>query len=61
MNNLFVKLYVKSQELVSREEGQDLVEYALIIALVSVAAVAMLTPLATAIGAVFTDIEGYLK
>jgi pilus assembly protein Flp/PilA len=39
------------------EEGQTLVEYALIIALVSVALVAALTLLAGSIGNVFTNIE----
>jgi pilus assembly protein Flp/PilA len=39
------------------EEGQTLVEYALIIALVSIALVAALSLLATSIGNVFTNIE----
>jgi pilus assembly protein Flp/PilA len=39
------------------EEGQTLVEYALIIALVSVALVAALSLLATNIGNVFKNIE----
>ena len=30
MNNLFLSLYVKLQTLMAREEGQDLVEYALL-------------------------------
>ncbi len=41
----------------SEEEGQGLVEYALIIALVSVALVAALGFLATDIGGVFTTIR----
>jgi pilus assembly protein Flp/PilA len=60
MNNLFIKLYVKSQELLSNEEGQDLVEYALIISLVSVAAVVFLPALATAVSATFTAVEASL-
>jgi pilus assembly protein Flp/PilA len=39
------------------EEGQTLVEYALIIALVSIALVAALSLLATSIGNVFSNIE----
>ena len=31
MNNLFLTLYVKLQNLMNREEGQDLVEYALLV------------------------------
>jgi pilus assembly protein Flp/PilA len=43
-----------------REEGQTLVEYALIIALVSVAVTALLTALGTGIGGIFTTITGSL-
>ena len=56
MNNMLLKAYVKFQELTNREEGQDLVEYALVIALVSIAAVAALTILAGRITAVFSTI-----
>lgn len=42
------------------EEGQGLVEYALIIVLVSVACIAMLTLLGTTVGGVFTTITGFL-
>ncbi|MCM8745463.1 Flp family type IVb pilin [Thermomicrobium sp. CFH 73360] len=41
-------------------EGQGLVEYALIIALVSIALIAALTALAGGIGNVFATIEGAL-
>jgi pilus assembly protein Flp/PilA len=44
----------------SREEGQGLVEYALIIVLVSVAAIGTLTLLAGGINGVFTTITGTL-
>ena len=60
MNTMFLKMYLKCQDLMNREEGQDLVEYALVIALVSIAAVASLTALATKIVAVFTTITGDL-
>ncbi len=43
-----------------REDGQDLVEYALVLALVSVLAVASLTSLSTGIVSVFTNINGSL-
>ena len=35
MNTMLLKLYVKFQDLASREEGQDLVEYALVVALIA--------------------------
>jgi pilus assembly protein Flp/PilA len=56
MNNLLIKMYVKFQELKDREEGQDLVEYALVIVLVSIAAVASLGTLANKITGVFSAI-----
>jgi len=43
-----------------REEGQSLVEYALIIALVAIVLVASLTALQGGIGGVFTTITGSL-
>ena len=57
MNNLYLMLNAKFQELLSREEGQDLVEYGLIISLISVAAIAFLPALAGAVSAVFTAVE----
>jgi len=45
----------------SREEGQGLVEYALIIVLVSIAVILVLTALGTEIGNVFTSITNTLK
>jgi Flp pilus assembly pilin Flp len=35
MNTMIMKMYLKCQDLMNREEGQDLVEYALVIALIS--------------------------
>lgn len=40
----------------NREEGQGLVEYALVLVLVAVVVIAILTLLGPQIGAVFTDI-----
>jgi pilus assembly protein Flp/PilA len=60
MNTMITKMYLKLQDLMNREEGQDLVEYALVIALVSVAAVAGLGTLATKIVATFASISSSL-
>jgi pilus assembly protein Flp/PilA len=60
MKDALLKLSVKVQSLMMREEGQDLVEYALVVGLISVAAVAGLGNVATAIKAVFTSISGSL-
>ena len=40
MNTMLLKLYVKFQDLATREEGQDLVEYALVVALIAFGATA---------------------
>jgi pilus assembly protein Flp/PilA len=60
MNTMFLKMYLKFQDLMDSEEGQDLVEYALVIALVSIAAVATLGSLATAVTSVFAKITSDL-
>jgi len=43
-----------------REEGQDLVEYALLAALLAIVSIATLIPLGNAIAALWTEIQGYL-
>jgi pilus assembly protein Flp/PilA len=48
------------QRLARDEEGQTLVEYALIIALVSVVLIGALAALAASIGGVFTNIQNAL-
>jgi pilus assembly protein Flp/PilA len=57
MNNLFLTLYVKLQTLVAREEGQDLVEYALLVALIALAAITGVKSVATAVNTVFSNIS----
>jgi pilus assembly protein Flp/PilA len=54
---MLLKLYVKFQDLMSREEGQDLVEYALLVALIALGATASMKILATAISTEFTTIS----
>jgi pilus assembly protein Flp/PilA len=60
MNTMIMKMYLKCQDLMNREEGQDLVEYALVIALISIAAVATMKTMSTAIVNVFTSITAEL-
>ena len=57
MNNMLLKLYVKFQDLMSREEGQDLVEYALVVALIVLGVVATMRTLATSISTEFSVLE----
>jgi pilus assembly protein Flp/PilA len=60
MNAMFLKMCLKLQDLTNREEGQDLVEYALVVALVAIVAAATLKPLGTAIAAQFTAITAQI-
>lgn len=61
MNNTMIKLYVMFQDLMNREEGQDLVEYALVLFLISIAAVATLGAMATAVTNIFQSITSKLS
>lgn len=57
MNNLLLKLYVKFQALKNGEEGQDLVEYALVVALIAFGATAGMGALAKGINNAFNTIS----
>jgi pilus assembly protein Flp/PilA len=63
MNTMLLKLYVKFQDLKDREEGQDLVEYALVVALIAFGATAGMSALAgglnTAFGKISTTLGTY--
>ena len=56
MKNSLLMLSVKIQSLLSREEGQDLIEYALVVALIAFAATAGMRTLATDINLAFSNI-----
>jgi pilus assembly protein Flp/PilA len=57
MNSILLKLYLKFQELKNREDGQDLVEYALVVALIAFGATAAMQSLSSAINTAFVDIS----
>jgi pilus assembly protein Flp/PilA len=56
----FYMLYSEIQRLTMREEGQDLIEYALVVALIAFAAVATMQTLATDINNLFLNIGNQL-
>jgi pilus assembly protein Flp/PilA len=58
---MLLKLLVKFQDLMSREEGQDLVEYALVVALVAFGATAGMKILASGLNNAFTTISSTLS
>ena len=60
MNNLYLKLYAKFQGLRNSEEGQDLVEYALLVALIALVCITGVSNVATAVNTVFTNISSSL-
>jgi len=61
LKNRFLNLYLKVRELLAHEEGQDLVEYALLITLVALAAVGGIRHVTSAINTVFTNISTTLS
>jgi len=56
MNLNLWKLYIKMQNLMAREEGQDLIEYALVVALIAFAATVGMGTLASDINLAFSNI-----
>jgi pilus assembly protein Flp/PilA len=55
-----MRLYYRLAALRSGEDGQAMVEYALILALVSVAAVAILSTLGQSVSSIFSEINADL-
>jgi len=60
MNSILLKIYIKFQDLKNGEEGQDLVEYALVVALIAFGATAGMTSLAGGINSAFSKISSAL-
>ena len=56
MKNRVWMLSLKIQDLIKREEGQDLIEYALVVALIAFAATVGMQSVATNINTAFTNI-----
>ena len=56
MRNLLTKFYCL--QILKQENGQDLIEYALVVALIAFAATAGMNTVATDINAAFTNIGG---
>jgi pilus assembly protein Flp/PilA len=65
MQDLFLTLYVKMQSLkdalVEDERGQDLIEYALVVALIALGATASMKTLANAISTAFGSVGTKLR
>lgn len=57
MNDLMLKVYIGYKNIMDHEEGQDLVEYALVVALIAFGAVAGMNALASGINTAFNDVS----
>ena len=57
MKDKFLMLSVKLQTMLASEEGQDLIEYALVVALIALGATAGMKSLASAINTAFANIS----
>ncbi len=60
MNDIMLKMLVKLQTLTAREEGQDLVEYALVVALIAFGATAAMKGLSSELNTAFNSISSTL-
>lgn len=56
LNDKLIALYVNAKCLLMRDEGQDLIEYALLVAIISLGAVTAMQTLGTDINNVFKSI-----
>jgi Flp pilus assembly pilin Flp len=52
-----LEMYMRSRELLTREDGQDLVEYALLVAIVALGSISAIGYVTTALVAMFTNIS----
>jgi len=61
MNSAILKLFLKFRELTNTEEGQDLIEYALVVALIAFGATASMRALSGGINSAFSKISSALS
>jgi Flp pilus assembly pilin Flp len=60
MNNLLARLYLSIHDLRRDEHGQDLIEYALLLTLISLTLISSISGIASAVNLVFTNISSTL-
>lgn len=61
LNDMLLNLHFRIKDLIAREEGQDLVEYALVVALIAFGAVTSMKALGTEIKTAFSTISSELS
>jgi len=57
MNSILLRLYVRLQTLGSGEEGQDLVEYGLLVTLVALTCISGISKVASGVNTAFSNIS----
>lgn len=60
MKSILLNLSMKIQDLITGEEGQDLVEYALLLTLISLTLLSSISGIATAVNTAFSNISSSL-
>ncbi len=60
MQDLILKLYLKFHNLTNSEDGQDLVEYALLLTMISLVLTSAIGGIATAVKTTFSNISSSL-
>jgi pilus assembly protein Flp/PilA len=60
MRTTLFNLYIKTRNLVLEDDGQDLIEYALIVALIAFAATAGMSSVASTINNAFSNVSNTL-
>lgn len=60
MNDMLLKLSIKLRTMLSDEQGQDLIEYALVVALIAFGATAAMKTLSSDINTAFSNIGAQL-
>ncbi|MGA9060133.1 MAG: Flp family type IVb pilin [Terracidiphilus sp.] len=60
MSETLLKLYVVFRDLKNCEEGQDLVEYALLVSLIALVCIAGISSIATAVNTAFNAVSSSL-
>ena len=60
MRGLILKLYLKFHNLTNSEDGQDLVEYALLLMMITLALISAISGIATAVNTAFSNISSSL-
>jgi len=61
MHDQFLKLQIKLRELIDGEDGQDLIEYGMIVTLIALAAIGGIQHFASAVVTMFSNIDASLS